>query len=129
MSGRFLLDTNILIALFADDAQVKNNLATTDEVYLSSIAVGELFYGAHKSERFSQNLARIDELVASNVVLPCNTETARRYGEIKNELRRKGRPLPENDIWIAATAFQYGLTLATRDGHFAVIEQLTTSFW
>jgi len=52
-----------------------------------------------------------------------------RYGEIKSKLHRAGRPLPENDIWIAAIALQHDLTLATRDGHFAAIEGLRTILW
>lgn len=76
-----------------------------------------------------ENPARIDEFAASNVVLGCDTETARRYGEAKNALRLKGRPLPENDVWSAAIALQYGLTLATRDAHFAEIEELQIAAW
>jgi tRNA(fMet)-specific endonuclease VapC len=104
VSGKYLLDTNIIIALFADEAEVKSNLAQADEVFIPSIAVGELCYGARKSRRSKENLERIDELVANTVVLECNTQTARCYGELKDKLRLKGRPLPENDIWIAALA-------------------------
>ena len=109
MSGRYLLDTNIIIALFADEAVVKASLAGADEVFASSIAIGELCYGARKSARVKENLDRIDDFIASNVVLSCDTDTAHRYGEIKNALRLKGCPLPENDIWIAAIALQHGL--------------------
>jgi tRNA(fMet)-specific endonuclease VapC len=98
MSGRFLLDTNIVIALFANETPVKDYLARADEVFASSIAIGELCFGARKSGRASENLARIDEFAANSVVLGCDTDTARRYGEIKNALRLKGHPLPENDI-------------------------------
>ncbi len=58
MSGRYLLDTNIIIALFANEAVVKDSLAKADEVFASSIAVGELYFGARKSERAKENLAR-----------------------------------------------------------------------
>ncbi len=129
MSGRYLLDTNIIIALFADEADVKKNLATAEEVFLPIIAIGELYYGARKSGKPDQNLARIDEFAASNVVLGCDTETARQYGEIKNNLHLKGRPLPENDIWIAALALQHELTLVTRDEHFQKIEVLKIIRW
>lgn len=108
MSGRYLLDTNIIIALFADEVAVKNSLAQADEVFIPSIAVGELCYGARKSGRSKENLERIDELIAESAVLSCDVETARYYGEVKNKLRLKGRPLPENDIWIAALGLQFG---------------------
>jgi tRNA(fMet)-specific endonuclease VapC len=129
VSGRYLLDTNIIIALFADEADVKKNLATAEEVFLPSIAIGELCYGARKSGKPDENLARIDEFAASNVVLGCDTETARHYGEVKNKLHLKGRPLPENDIWIAALALQHNLVLVTRDGHFQEIEDLKITMW
>lgn len=128
MSGRYLLDTNIIIALFASDTAVKDNLAKA-KVFVPAIAIGELYFGARKSGRARENLARIDEFAVSNVVLGCDTETARRYGEIKDMLRIKGRPIPENDIWIAAIAFQHGLTLVTRDTHFGEVEGLKTAAW
>ena len=124
-----LLDTNIIIALFADEAIVKNNLSQADEVFIPSIAIGELCYGARKSRRTQANLAIVDELVVNSTVLECEAETARQYGEIKNDLRLKGRPLPENDIWIAALAFQHNLILVTRDAHFQEIKNLQTAIW
>ncbi|EDX78768.1 type II toxin-antitoxin system VapC family toxin [Coleofasciculus chthonoplastes] len=129
MSGRYLLDTNIIIALFADNVAVRNKLIQADEVFIPSIAVGELYYGAKKSGRQKDNLERINELIANSTVLGCDTQTARYYGEVKNKLRLKGRPLPENDIWIAALTLQYNLTLATRDRHFQDIENLLTVAW
>ncbi|NET59918.1 MAG: type II toxin-antitoxin system VapC family toxin, partial [Symploca sp. SIO2E6] len=92
MSGRYLLDTNIIIALFSDEAVVKNNLAQADEVFIPSIAIGELCYGAKKSGRKQANLARVDKLIANSTVIGCDTQTAQQYGEVKNQLRLKGRP-------------------------------------
>lgn len=128
-SGRYLLDTNIIIALFADEEVVKNNLAQANEVFVPSIAIGELCYGARKSGRPQENLARVNELVVNSTVLGCDAETALQYGEVKNNLRIRGRPLPENDIWIAALASHYGLTLVTRDAHFQEVESLQTLVW
>lgn len=129
MSGRYLLDTNIIIALFADEPIVKNNLAQANEVFIPSIAIGELCYGARKSGRIGANLARINELVANSSVLVCDAETGQQYGEVKNKLRLKGRPLPENDIWIAVLALQHGMILVTRDVHFQEVENLQTVAW
>lgn len=70
------------------------------------------------------NLARIDDFAASNVILSCDAETAYRYDEVKDMLRQKGRPIPENDIWIAAIAFQHELILLTSDMHFTEVENL-----
>ncbi|MGL5080833.1 MAG: type II toxin-antitoxin system VapC family toxin [Microcoleaceae cyanobacterium] len=129
MSGRYFLDTNIIIALFADEAIVKNNLAQANEVFIPSFVIGELYYGARKSGRVQANLARVDELVASSMILGCDAETARQYGEVKNELRLKGRPLPENDVWIAALVLQHDLILVTHDAHFQEVESLQTVTW
>jgi len=127
MSGRYLLDTNIIISLFADEPLVKSSLGHADAVFVPSVALGELYYGARKSSRIQANLARIDDFIANSTVLVSDAETAKQYGIIKNKLRQKGRPLPENDIWIAALALQYNLVLLTRDAHFQQIEMLDTS--
>jgi len=129
MSGKYLLDTSILIALFASDTLVKENLTGASEVYVPSIALGELYYGAWKSQRQEENIAQLDELVVKIGVLNCNAETARKYGEIKNRLRVKGRPIPENDLWIAAIALEHDLVLATRDAHFGEIDDLEMEMW
>jgi tRNA(fMet)-specific endonuclease VapC len=104
MSGRVLLDTNIVIALFAKEAAIQQRLAETDEVFVSSIVLGELYYGAQKSSHVEANIARVNTFAAASAVLVCDTATAQYYGAIKNHLRAKGHPIPENDIWIAATA-------------------------
>ena len=129
MSGRYLLDTTIIIALFGNDASVKEKLAQAGEIFVPSIAVGELYYGAWKSVRVKENVARVDDFAAENVVLGCDRETARRYGEIKNALRAKGRPIPENDIWIAAIALEHDLVVVTRDAHFDEIVGLKVARW
>lgn len=128
-TGRFLLDTNIVIALFAEDAVVKQRLIEANEVFVPSIVIGELYYGARKSARVRENVTRIDEFVVSNTVLPCDTETAQQYSDIKNKLLAKGRPIPENDIWIAAIAIQHQLTLVARDGHFHEVDGLWVEAW
>ena len=98
-------------------------------VFLSSIVLGELFFGAFRSVRVEENLARVAEFASSNTVLVCDTATARYYGRIKKRLSEEGRPIPENDIWIAATARQHGLTLVSRDTHFNEVEGLETVAW
>src|SRR5689334_20895465 len=87
MSGRFLLDTNIVIALFAGDSSVRNRLDQANEVYIASIVFGELYFGARKSGRVPENVARVDAFAASNIILECDLETAREYGVIRAQLR------------------------------------------
>lgn len=129
MSGKYLLDTNIIIALFAGDAAVRSKLEQASEVLIPSIVFGELYYGACKSGRVEANVQRVDDLLAASAVLDCDGETARFYGIVKNDLRLRGKPIPENDIWIAALAMQHSLILATRDAHFQEAPSLTTESW
>ncbi len=96
---------------------------------LSCIVLGELYFGANKSARISENLRRIEEFIADYLLLGCDKGTAEIYGRVKNQLRSKGRPIPENDIWIAAQAIQHGLTLVTRDEHFKKVDGLTLKAW
>jgi len=129
MSGRFLLDTNIAIAIFAAEPAVLQRLATVDEVFVPAIALGELYYGARKSARAEANINRIDEFAAAVAILGCDGATARHYGRIKDDLKAKGRHIPENDIWIAAVAAQHGLIVVSRDDHFANVAGLLVEVW
>jgi tRNA(fMet)-specific endonuclease VapC len=129
MSGRYLLDTNIVVALFQGDAAIEAGFEAAQEVFLPSVALGELHFGAVHSRRPEANAARIDDLAATCTVVGVDAETARRYGQLKGELREKGRPIPENDLWIAACALQHGLILATRDRHFDQVEGLQVETW
>jgi len=129
MNGKFLLDTSIIIALFANEPEVRNRISGSEEVFISSVSLGELYFGAYRSSKAQENIDRIDDFALSTTVLNCSTETAKRYGEIKNRLKDKGKPIPENDIWIAALAKQYDLTLVTRDTHFIAIDKLKREAW
>jgi tRNA(fMet)-specific endonuclease VapC len=125
VAGKVLLDTSVAVELFGQTDVAERLRAVADEVFTPSIVLGELFFGALKSTRVVANLAQVEALAASTHVLACDFDTARHYGEIRIRLRNRGRPIPDNDIWIAAVARQHDLTLATRDGHFRGIEDLT----
>lgn len=94
----------------------------------SAVVVGELRYGATCSSRAAENLARIDRLVR-NTVVPIDEGTSRVYAAIRSALRRKGRPIGENDLWIAATAMQHQLRIATRDADFGAIDGIVLERW
>lgn len=129
MPGRILLDTTAVIALFNQDQAVIAFLAEAEEVFASSIAVGELFYGAVKSEQAERNFLKIKDFVRANTILPVTARTAEVYGRVKIQLRQRGRPIPENDIWIAAAALEHDLDLAARDAHFGEVEGLRLQTW
>jgi tRNA(fMet)-specific endonuclease VapC len=129
MSGKCLLDTNIVIAIFSRDEAVMTELAKAREIFIPSVVLGELYYGAQKSAHKKENTAVIDKFASANTILACDVDTARQYGKIKESLLAKGRPIPDNDIWIAAIAFQHHLPLVTRDLHFNEIKGLAIKSW
>lgn len=129
MPGRYLLDTNIVIALFNGDPGVKAQLQASPEIFLSSVVLGELYFGAVKSGRPEANKARAEEFATSCPLVVTDRVTAFEYGIVKTELMRKGKPIPENDVWIAACALQHDLILVTRDGHFEYVEGLRFEAW
>jgi len=128
MAGRVLLDTNVIIAFFSGERAASQQFMDA-EVFVSSTVLGELYYGARKSTHAAANLVRIEQFAASVQVLSCDAATAQIYGKIRDHLRSKGRPIPENDIWIAAVALQHGLPLATRDDHFNEVDGLRIENW
>ncbi|MCB0621645.1 MAG: type II toxin-antitoxin system VapC family toxin [Saprospiraceae bacterium] len=129
MNGRYLLDSNIVIALLSGDQSVIDQIDQASEIFLPSIGIGELYYGAFNSSKKQTNVDRIDQLRSQVTVLDCDDFTAKFYGQIKKALKDKGTPIPENDIWIGAIAMQYELTVATRDNHFLNIEGLGVDKW
>lgn len=128
MPGRLLLDTTAAITLFAAEKTVRDRIAEAD-VFVSSTVLGELYYGALKSGRARDHIVRVEEFAASVGVLPCDAVTARHYGQIKDRLRAKDRPIPENDIGIAAVAMQHSLPVATRDERFKEVGGLLVEYW
>jgi tRNA(fMet)-specific endonuclease VapC len=129
VSGRFRLDTNIVIALFAGDGVVQDGLRGAGEVFVPVPVVGELFFGALASSRVPENYERVRSFAAESGVLPCDAETGRHYGEIKSRLKSAGRPIPENDLWISALAHQHELTVVTRDEHFREVRSIEVECW
>ncbi len=129
MSGRFLLDTNVVIALFNGDKKIIQWLGRVNEVFLPYIVIGELYYGSLKSKLKKDNIEKIEDFIMSVPVMAPNLETTRMYGRVKYQLSKKGKPIPENDIWIAALAKQHGLVLATYDRHFQYVDSLSLRFF
>ena len=128
-NGKYLLDTNIVIALFAGDRAVEVKVTNIENVALAPPIIGELCFGAQKSAKVAENLLKINMFVEQHSLYSCDLETAQLYGIIKGGLERKGTLIPDNDIWIAAIAMQHGLILATRDAHFDEVESLQTEHW
>src|ERR1041385_6968241 len=129
MNGSLLIDTNAANAAIRQTPEGVVMLEAADSVYTPWIVVGELCYGAHYAANAEAQLARVDTFVASSQVVYPDLETTQVYGRIKAELRRNGRMIPENDLWIAALALEHNLPIATRDSHFDNIDALTILQW
>lgn len=125
----FLLDTNIVIAILNRDHSITQQITPEMDIHVPCIALGEAIMGAHRSGGTHKNLQAIKSFSKTLPILPCNAGTAEAYGSLHAYLLNKGRPIPDNDIWIAAIAHQRGLTLLTRDHHFRHIEHLSVLIW
>ena len=130
MTGNsFVLDTNIIAALLKGEAGIADKIDKAIKVYIPIIVLGELYYGALYSSHVQKNIRNIQKVIARYTVLLIDEETTSSYGNIKTSLRKKGKPIPENDIWIAAIALRHNLTVITRDKHFKEIDQITIKHW
>ncbi|MFN8374186.1 MAG: type II toxin-antitoxin system VapC family toxin [Anaerolineae bacterium] len=129
----YLLDTNIVVAYLNSEPIIAQKISQLQSqngtLSVSSTILGELYFGAYKSGRVSENVARVQHFANSFHWFACDQQTSELYGLIKTVLSSKGKPIPENDIWIAATARQHGLILVTRDEHFQQVDQLASEKW
>ena len=113
-----ILDTNALSAAADDDAGVIAILARADQVAIPVIVLGEYRYGIAQSRNRTRYERWLTGLLNDCLVLDINEPTTRYYAEITLELKRKGKPIPTNDLWIAALCRQHSLPLVSRDRHF-----------
>lgn len=129
-TGSVLLDTTVVVDhLRGKNPSIAQKLKTIGALYLPLTALGELLYGAYNSVFQAKGLKQVEDFLRVCAVLEPDERTAHIYGRIKTDLARKGRPIPQNDIWIAAVALEHNLPLATRDPHFAQVSGLTVLQW
>lgn len=121
-----LIDTNIYSCALRGVTDVVFVLQKARSIGISSISIGELLSGFKGGSKERQNIEELEDFLDSpRVTIYCVDETtAEYYAEILNSLKTRGTPVPTNDIWIAAVAFQHGLKLFTRDRHFEKIAGL-----
>lgn len=121
-----LLDTNAYVELLKGNGEVAALVRSAEQLVFSTIVLGELLFGFRNGNRYEKNLTVLDEFVSQPwVALQLVTRTtADRFGRIAAALRKSGTPIPTNDIWIAAHAFETGAELITFDHHFAEVRGL-----
>ncbi|WP_201568278.1 MULTISPECIES: type II toxin-antitoxin system VapC family toxin [unclassified Imperialibacter] len=130
VSGRFLVDTNVVVDFFKGDQTIRMKLAE-GEIFLPSIVIGELYFGAYASGVVANKKKRLKQIayfLDNYPVLEVSETTAHHYGGIKSQLKSL-KPIPENDVWIAALAIEHDIALVTADQHFSHIKELETVAW
>lgn len=123
-----LLDTNAYARYLAGDDKVLDSLARAGRVHLSVFVLGELFAGFRAGAQEKRNRRILDQFLAKPgvAVLEATQETAEYFGMTKAALRKAGRPIPLNDVWIAAHALETASVLVTYDTHFIAVPGLRT---
>lgn len=126
-----ILDTNAVAAWADGDRKVLDAFPWDGFIEIPVIVIGE-YTGGLKQSRIQASLEEWLDAVLSSVsvvVLPVTFATAQWYGEIKGALARKGRPIPQNDMWIAALALEYELPVLSRDTHFDRVDGIQRIAW
>lgn len=124
-----ILDTNALSAIVDGDRDAE--LVVMGEFHLSmpTIVLGEYEFGLLGSSRSVSLRAEFAKIEPRLTLLPVDRDTSMIYGGIKHALKRRGRPVPENDIWIAALALQHDQPILSRDAHFDAIDGVRRVGW
>ncbi len=117
------VDTSAYSNFRRGEERVTRQIDRARWIGVPSIVVGELHAGFRSGTQVDRNLGELNEFLRHSAVqvLSVDEEVAHIYGEIVSELRAAGRPLPTNDIWIAATAVRFGATVLTFDSHYRAI--------
>ena len=123
---RLLIDTNIYSYALRGDDGVVEVLKKAEQIGISVVSIGELLSGFKGGGREQKNREELEKFLDSPrvIVYSVDEDTSEFYAEILNNLKQIGKPVPTNDIWIAAVAFQNGLKLFTKDEHFKAIAGL-----
>lgn len=124
MNGKISIDTDIAIKFLNGDKTIDSFLSQYSEFFLPVIVVGELIFGALNSKHPEQNLARHKKLIQRARLLEITETTADIYARTRLILKKNGKPIPENDLWIASVCIENKVTLISNDRHFRYIDSL-----
>jgi len=123
---RILIDTNAYAAFKRDDPAAVSILKTVEYIGINIVVLGELLSGFKGGSKEAKNKKELEQFLDSPRVdiVQMDEETAEFYAEIYRDLKKKGSPIPSNDMWVAASAMRHGLALLTFDEHFENIDGL-----
>ena len=128
----YLLDTNICVYAIKRVASVLDRLqaSSPDEFGISAVTVAELWFGAAKSTRPKSTRASVDAFLSPFEILPFGIDAAADYAGIRRDLEKRGRPIGERDLLIAATAKSRKLTVVTHNvREFTRVADLKVEDW
>ena len=121
---RILLDSNAYSAFMRGNEEVRDLMQSAEEVLFSAVVVGEQLLGFRQGTYYERSLAELRSFLERPYVsfVPVGPVTADRYSRVMIALRAKGRPIPTNDVWIAAHAMETGADLVSADAHFEQVD-------
>ncbi len=124
-----ILDTTAVSAILSGDRKVARVLSSADQHHLTWIVVGEYEFGLRGSGQRTRLGRLFQELESESILVFPDRKTTDQYAQVRHELKLKGRPIPENDVWIAAVARQYDLSIVSSDAHFDHVAGVTRIGW
>lgn len=124
-----ILDTNALSAVADDEPGIAEALGREDVVAIPVVVLGEYQFGIAQSRRREEHERWLRESLHAYRILEITADTASTYAILRAELKRAGKPIPSNDLWIAALCRQHRMTLLSRDRHFDVVERINRVEW
>ena len=129
IGSALMLDTNALSAIADGEAGAMQLAADADRIAVPAIVLGEYRLGIAQSRHRASYEAWLRQWTAAVTVLDINDQTTFSYASIGLELKQIGKPIPANDLWIAALCRQHSLSLASRDRHFDFVPGLRRLDW
>ncbi|MCC6586594.1 MAG: type II toxin-antitoxin system VapC family toxin [Bryobacterales bacterium] len=124
-----ILDTNALSALADGDEGLGSIIAQGQVLAIPVIVLGEFRFGIAYSRDHARYRTWLEDMVRSCRVLPIDNRTAEFYAGVRSDLKKFGRPIPQNDLWIAALARQHQMPMISRDRHFDAVPELVRINW
>jgi tRNA(fMet)-specific endonuclease VapC len=125
-----ILDSDHCVAILRGQLAMDGHVSVTESLAVTTISVGELMYGASKSARVDDNLARLGILLSKFIILPYEMAAARWFGRIKADLEHAGSVIDDLDLQIACIALAYSVPLVTHNRrHFERMPDLVVEDW
>ncbi|HSB05187.1 MAG TPA: type II toxin-antitoxin system VapC family toxin [Thermodesulfobacteriota bacterium] len=128
--NKVMMDTSAYVAFLRGSPGAKETVQQADEIVFNPVVLGELKAGFLMGKNEKRNRAILKDFLSSPrvIIAEIDEETSDRYAVIVQSLRMKGRPIPTNDLWIAASAMQHGLKVLTTDKHYLEVPQIITEY-